>query len=139
MVQNKHAEISKTFKCDANKIFAAISEGLLFKYTGAKMDQSKFTFKVGGEIQLIWGAEDNMEGVFTAIRPPSHIGLTWIIYDSKVDKKIKTDVSINLAEERGATTVTLKHVGFVTEKSANDHQYGWDDALQDLSQHLKNN
>lgn len=137
MEQNKHAEVSKTFKCDANKIFTAISEGHLFKYTGAKMDKSKFTFKVGGEIQLFWGVDDNMEGVFTAIRPPNHIGFTWILFDPKADKKVKTDVSINLTEERGSTTVTLKHVGFVTEKSADDHKYGWDDAIQDLSQYLK--
>src|SRR5947209_5349340 len=68
--------LSRIFKCDARTLFEAVAEGALFRFTGARMNQSSFDFKVGGAIALAWSDTDTMTGAFTEIRPYERIAFT---------------------------------------------------------------
>jgi uncharacterized protein YndB with AHSA1/START domain len=68
--------ISKEYKCDAKTLFTAISEGILFKYTGALMDKLKMDFREGGSLVIDWG-DSSMKGEFKAVKPYEKVSFTW--------------------------------------------------------------
>jgi hypothetical protein len=53
-MNNLTININKEYNCDAKTLFQAISEGVLFKYTGALMDKLKMDFKEGGDLAIDW-------------------------------------------------------------------------------------
>lgn len=123
--------ISKEYKCDAKTLFQAISEGILFKYTGALMDKLKMDFREGGDLVIDWG-DSSMTGKFTAIKPHSKIAFTWNFHSPETKKDMSTLVTVTIKEEGGKSLLTLVHEGIGTEKEKADMTFGWTDAVEDM-------
>lgn len=118
---NLTINLSKEYKCDAKTLFKAISEGILFKYTGAHMDKLKMDFREGGALFISWG-DSTMTGEFKAIKPYEKISFTWD----------KTLVTISIKEKNGNSVLNLVHEGIGSEKDKADMTHGWADGLDDM-------
>lgn len=87
--------------------------------------------KLGGTYQL----EGNAGGTITECRPTDQLALTWEFGG------MVSWVTVRLAEESGATTLTLEHVAHVDPDPEIDYGpgavgIGWDSMLLGLHQHL---
>ena len=130
-MNNLTINLKKEYKCDAKTLFKAISEGILFKYTGALMDKLKMDFKEGGELVIDWG-DSSMSGKFTSIKPHSLVAFTWNFYSPELEKEVNSLVTVNIQEEAGKSLLTLTHTGIATEKQKADMTFGWTDGLDDM-------
>jgi uncharacterized protein YndB with AHSA1/START domain len=130
-MDNLTINISKEYKCDAKKLFTAISEGILFKYTGALMDKLKMDFREGGTLFIDWG-DSSMKGEFKTIRPYEKVSFTWNNYSKELNKEMNTLVTITIKESDGKSRLTLVHEGIGSEKDKADMTWGWNDGLDDM-------
>lgn len=120
-MDNLTINIGKEYKCDAKTLFSAISEGILFKYTGALMDKLKMDFREGGELVIDWG-DSSMKGEFKTVKPYEKVAFTWN----------STLVTITIVEKNGSSLLTLVHEGIDSEKDKADMTFGWTDGLDDM-------
>ncbi len=132
MEKKLNLSMSRIFKCDQKTLFQAIADGMLFKYCGAKMDKLKMDFKEGGLLHIEWNDGGPVSGVFKEIKPHSKISFTWCFEAEELKKKVDTLVTVSIKENNGKSTLTLVHEGFENFKQVDDHNHGWDDAIQDL-------
>lgn len=124
--------INKEYKCDAKTLFQAISEGILFKYTGALMDKLKMDFREGGSLFIDWG-DSSMTGQFKTIKPYETISFTWNTFSQELGKELTTLVTITIKEANGKSVLTLVHDGIGSEKQKAEMTWGWNDGLDDMS------
>jgi uncharacterized protein YndB with AHSA1/START domain len=123
--------ISKEYNCTKDVLFKAISEGILFKYTGALMDKLKMDFREGGELKIDWG-ESSVTGEFKKIHPFEKIVFTWNNFSTELNKEMSTLVTITITEKNGKSLLTLVHEGIGSEKDKADITWGWTDAVDDM-------
>ena len=123
--------LNKEYKCDAKTLFNAISEGVLFKYTGAIMDKLKMDFREGGSLFIDWG-DSSMKGEFKTVKPFEKISFTWNIYSEELKKELSTLVTITIKESNGMSVLNLVHEGIDSEKAKADMTWGWTDGLDDM-------
>jgi uncharacterized protein YndB with AHSA1/START domain len=123
--------VSKEYKCDAKTLFTAISEGILFKYTGALMDKLQIDFREGGALVIDWG-DSKMNGEFKTVKPFEKVVFTWNTYSEELSKNLSTLVTITLKEKSDSCLLTLVHEGIASEKMKADMTFGWNDGLDDM-------
>ena len=123
--------MSRIFKASKEKVFEAISNGVLFKHTGVTQE-SHFDSKVDGKLHLIWDDCGPVNGKFLRIEKDSHVSFSWNYTPESSDTIIETIVTIDLFEKNGLTTLSLVHSGFESIEQREDHNGGWDDCLKDL-------
>ncbi len=123
--------ISKEYKCDAKTLFTAISEGILFKYTGALMDKLKMDFREGGSLDIDWG-DSSMKGEFKTVKPYEKVSFTWNNFSKELNREMHTLVTITIHEKSGKSILTLVHKGIGSEKDKADMTWGWNDGLDDM-------
>lgn len=123
--------ISKEYKCDAKTLFTAISEGILFKYTGALMDKLKMDFRECGTLFIDWG-DSSMTGQFKTVKPYEKVSFTWNNFSKELNKEMHTLVTITIKETNGKSVLTLVHEGIGSEKDKADMTWGWTDGLDDM-------
>lgn len=123
--------ISKEYNCSSEILFGAISEGILFKYTGALMDKLQMDFREGGALIIDWG-DSSMTGEFKKIQPFDKIVFTWNNYSTELKKEMSTLVTITIKETNGKSLLTLIHEGIGSEKDNADMTGGWTDAMDDM-------
>ena len=137
MLDGLTINISKEYKCDAKTLFTAISEGVLFKYTGAQMEKLKMDFREGGILFLDWG-DSSMTGEFKTVKPYEKISFTWNNFSKELNREMSTLVTITIKENSGKSLLTLVHEGIGSEKDKADMTWGWNDGLDDMSKkHFK--
>lgn len=124
-------DINKEYAFEAKKIFNAIGEGILFKYTGALMEKLKMDFREGGDLFIDWG-ESSVKGKFTSIQPYEKVAFTWNYYAEDLKKEMSTLVTITIKEANGKSTLKLVHEGIGSEKQKDDMTFGWTDAVEDM-------
>ena len=90
----------------------------------------------GGSFKIIMKAGDSSiehNGVYKEVSEFDRIVFTWV---SDYTQKDST-VTLTFAEQDdGATVLTLKHVGFPSEESRNNHQGGWGTIVEALTHTL---
>jgi len=126
-------DISKEYECDAKTLFRALSEGVLFKYTGAHMDKLQMDFREGGELRIDWG-DSQVKGEFIAIAPDAKVAFTWNFFDEDLKQPVATVVSISIDDAQGKSKLNLVHEGICSDKQRSDLQFGWTDAVEDMAQ-----
>ena len=137
MTEVQSLNLSRVFKCDAETLFRAVAEGILFEKTGALKESFHSDFQVGGKYVLAWGNDDRVEGEYTEIKPHHRVAFTWN-YDSKtLKRRVESNVEIDIAEFNGVSTLTLKHNGLPNSDQVEDHAAGWDDAMSDLRKSMR--
>lgn len=92
--------------------------------------------KVGGNFKVAMendkGQQHIATGQFKEIDKPNKFVHTWSWQgDEMGDKQTQITVTFEKVEE-GKTKVTMEHVGFETEKSAQEHTKGWESAFNKL-------
>lgn len=93
--------------------------------------------RVGGKYHVKVNSEHcgeaELQGTFREIKPPSRIAFTWSLGDCFPEYQGRqTLVTIDLAEEKGGTRLTLTHEGLPTEEIRARHNEGWDGSLDNL-------
>ena len=89
--------------------------------------------KEGGQFEIIMHTPSGdipHTGTYKEISPHSRIIFTW---DSPFTAEGST-VTLDFAEANGATDVTLTHVTFPSEESRDNHQNGWTQILETLTE-----
>ncbi len=105
----------------------------------------KFDFREGGEcvLAISIGREQRFMQYlrYTKIVPPSQIVWTWewehLDRSGKLLEELRNSVvTIDLAEARGGTELTLTHEFLPDPKSFADHQRGWNGCIDELEKLL---
>lgn len=68
-------------------------------------------------------------GEFVAVEPLERLVYTWR-WDGEHDETLVTVTFVDTPD--GGTTLTVRHERFDTDKSASDHEQGWNDCLDRL-------
>jgi uncharacterized protein YndB with AHSA1/START domain len=129
---------SSYFKQSPEKVFEAISKGILFACCGSDINKLKIDFVEGGYYRLGPSDSESTHGKFTKITQHSVIKCTWRsggCGETKYDTG-ETELRLYLTpvnEPAGQKTrLDLVHDGFVDIVAANDHNEGWNDVLEDF-------
>lgn len=134
MSENLTLRLTEEYTVSAQKVFDAIADGRLFKYTGAKMEHTKLDFRAGGAYALVWSDTDKGQGTFTTIDPPKTVAFTWATPGAS--GPMETRVTISIEPKGTGSVVTLVHEGFPNQATHDDCVGGWTDALQDLKRNV---
>jgi uncharacterized protein YndB with AHSA1/START domain len=134
-------KLSRFIKAPRERVFAAWTNvNELAQWLGCgprKVILAKNELRVGGtyEIKTITeeGGEMNFAGEYREIKAPSRLVFTWKLGNCFPEfKDLPTQVTIDLAEEKGGTLLTLTHEGLLTGEVRDKHNYGWTESLNAL-------
>jgi uncharacterized protein YndB with AHSA1/START domain len=130
--------VERVLNSTPQKVFRALSEGMLFSNCGADGEKSEIDFRVGGGYKNFFkNAEGTCCGKFLEIIPDKKIVFTW--GDQGSDEGFpNTRVSVELSPDSGGskTKILIVHTGFATQEDAEAHDYGWCTGLDDFTGEL---
>ena len=104
---------------------------------------AKTDVRVGGEYHFVMNTQGcggeksgvaEVGGVYKEVKRPSRLVFTWGWTNNPRVDNGKTTVTIDLMEVQGGTQLTLTHEGFADEESRDNHNHGWNGALDKLEQ-----
>jgi uncharacterized protein YndB with AHSA1/START domain len=88
----------------------------------------------GGRLRIVSAPMGmGVSGVVSEAAAPDRLACSWR-WDGEA---LETQVAITLAEAAGGTEVDVVHSGFPTPDGARDHERGWGDCLDRLTEHLR--
>jgi len=102
---------------------------------------AKVDLRPGGAFHVTMQTSDpenpvaKINGIYSEVTPPSKIVFTW----SWENRPGETLVTVEFAEVQGGTSLTLTHEGFVDEEARDNHNWGWNGALDKLVRHSEGN
>ena len=124
---------SKTLQHSRQKVFEAISAGVLFGCCGVdKSKPSANEFVVGGSYSYLCSGDDYIKGKYFTIRSDEFVKCTWESTPCGAGgvNTGETFLYIYLtATETGSTRLDLFHDGFRSPGHQQDHDEGWQDVL----------
>jgi len=136
-MNNIGLSMTRIFKCKAETLYKALSEGALLQFTAPLPGKMQMDFREGGKYSLEWkDCGSPVIGVFKQIIPNKKIIFSWDKTPPS-DSLYKTLVTVDLLENEGATTLTLRHEGFETYVQCEDHNKGWDSTLKDMMKSMR--
>jgi uncharacterized protein YndB with AHSA1/START domain len=102
---------------------------------------SKVDFRVGGEYNIHIETADHgdvkFSGTYREINPPSRIVFTWNLGECFPEfSGQSTQVTVDLAEQKGGTLLTLTHEGLPTAEIRDKHEGGWNMSLDNLEKRV---
>lgn len=117
-------------------VFHAIKEGRLFLNCGADSEM-KIDFRVGGEYRVTFKRYNAQHfGEFLEIVPNKKVVFSWC-QEFSPDQKPDSTVTIELFPEGEKTKLVLVHTGFRTQSIADQHQGGWNNGIDDLTEEIQ--
>jgi hypothetical protein len=134
MNKNYNISLSHQYNSTPGKLFSLIQNGVLFKLTGA--DKIEFDFQGGGSFSLRFGDRGHVFGKFKSISPNEKVVLAWSVTGFGLEDEIDTIVDISISAKE-TTTLTIEHMGIMSEKSVRAKQIGWSEILEDLEKEIK--
>ncbi len=137
-------EVKRLIKAPPEKVFEAwINPDQLMKWFCPETCQilsAKTDPKVGGEYRFRVRSEKFGEmvvcGSYREVKKPSRLAFTWG-WEDPDENDVETFVTVNFAEVEGGTEVRLRHEGFATQESRENHNHGWDGCLGKLEKLLE--
>jgi uncharacterized protein YndB with AHSA1/START domain len=127
-------ERTMTFQVPRELVWEALTDAeAISKWFG---DDTEIDLKPGGEAVFRWG-EVEVRGTVEAVEPPSRFSYRWEPSHTPTGGPT-TLVEFTLEEIAGGTRLTLVESGFadLAAESRQDNEYGWDDELSHLREHL---
>lgn len=126
--------ISHKYNVPKNKIFNFISDGTLFRLTGA--DKILFDFKEGNYFSLIFNGRGSIYGEFLRIIPDEYISLLWSV--NGFDREDETDTIVNITlDNKEGTILTIEHTGIKNESAFIAKKSAWNEILEELEKLTK--
>jgi glutathione S-transferase len=103
---------------------------------GIRGEITELNPSVGGRYRVVMHQEGRapypVQGVYRVIERPHKLVFTWIWEDDWIE----TLVTLTFHAEGNGTTMTLRHEGFATPERCQQHQQGWTNSLENLSNSL---
>ncbi|MBK7891564.1 MAG: SRPBCC domain-containing protein [Bdellovibrionales bacterium] len=114
--------IDRIFKASPERLYEVwTTERHLSQWFGVKVEADP---KVGGTIRFHFGEEGGpIQGKFLNLDPYEQIAFTWT--QGCDDLKLETTVYVTLKREADGTRLSLRHEGFLDQKSFDEHDEGW--------------
>lgn len=127
--------IRRVFDASPARVFDAWMDHAQFEQwigpEGVRCDVPVFEPKVGGQYQLIMHVPDGrifaVVGKFKSIDRPHGFSMSW-----KGDSGEDSLITVSLRDLDGKTELTLRHEGLQTVANRDDHENGWNSALNKL-------
>lgn len=131
-------QLQRTFKASIDRVWAAWTDPnqvpRWFGCPDSKGLGATIDLKVGGEYSvsmIAHGQEMTMAGKITELDAPRLLKLEWRWSGAgDFDNMAPTEVTIELAEVKGGTQLTMTHTGFPSVEICNEHQKGWSSSLE---------
>lgn len=134
-------EIRRTFDAPRERVFAALTQPEILRQwfcpTDMTVTEVEFVARVGEPFVVKMrepdGSIDTGRGVVREVAPPERLSYTWQwSWDNGEDPSPETLITIELRERDGKTDMTFRHEGFLTEKSRDGHEHGWNQVFDKL-------
>jgi uncharacterized protein YndB with AHSA1/START domain len=120
-----------------NEVFQALQEGLLFMNCGASSSSMTLDFRVGGKYRIEFRNHGVVNhGEFLEIIPERKIVFSWCQHFGP-DQKPDSQVAIELFGDGPKTRLVLLHTGFRTQEIADQHEFGWNGGISDMTEELQ--
>lgn len=137
-VDRASLRLERFFDAVPETVFRAWTEPTELKRWWAVSDSHRTSvaevdLRVGGSFRLgmeAGGVESIVRGEFTEVRPPHKLAYTWE-WETAEDGWV-SKVTVEFLAADGGTLVVLEHVGLSSERSAEEHETGWDQTLARL-------
>ena len=137
--------VSRLIKAPRQRVFAAWTSPELAQWicTGPRrVLTANVDLRVGGEYHIKIETEEHGEhtfrGVYREIKAPSRVVFTWQLGDCFPEYKgQESQVTVDLAEQKDGTLVTITHEGLPTEEVRARHSEGWTASLENLEKFEK--
>ena len=97
---------------------------------------AKVDARVGGEYNIHLEHKEGdvrFSGQYRTLKAPSQVVLTWTLGDCFPEfAGQESQITVDLAEQKDGTLVTLTHEGLPTEEIRGKHSQGWNGSLDNL-------
>lgn len=126
--------ISEEYNTSKQTIFDLISNGTLFKLTGA--EKVSISFKKNGSFRLSFIARGEIYGTFEEIVPDKRVTLKWNVIGFGRDEELNTLVVLTLHKLDDGAVMEINHSGIRTKVSANAKQRAWTEIARELKKEV---
>ncbi len=131
-------ETSRTIAASREKLFDAwLNPEMLAQFMmpapNMTVPEAKSDAREGGRFRIVMRAGDQdlpHEGTYKTIDRPNRLAFTW---ESPFSTLEDSTVTVDFAEAKDGTEVTLRHVRFPSEEIRDNHQGGWTSILEALA------
>jgi len=137
-------KIERTFQAPAEAVFDAwTSEEVMRRWFHGEhawqTPQADVDLRLGGTVRVVMRdpvkeVEFGGGGHYTEIDPPRRLAFTWTWDD---DAERETLIELDFEETDGATKVTMTHHGLRDQEHVSSHEGGWNNALDNLEEALR--
>ena len=135
--------IRRTLQAPREKVFAAWTEEEALKQwwgpEGMTCHGAECDPRVGGRYRIeIRGGKGEVYaayGEFKLVEPPEKLVYTWR-WEQWTKEMPETTVTVEFIDKGGATELILTHEGFADAETRDDHNGGWNSALDCLTGYL---
>ena len=106
-----------------------------------KVPELESDVRVGGAYHIAMEMADGerllVRGVYREVREPERLSYTWSWEEDKPEDEVETLVTVEFHDRGSQTDVVLTHERLASEASRDNHERGWDSALDNLVAYLK--
>ncbi|MGB8355118.1 MAG: SRPBCC domain-containing protein [Chthoniobacteraceae bacterium] len=136
-IDKEHSlSINRFIKAPRERVFAAWTNPEdIVKWWGPGVSyaiSAKVDPRPGGAFHVTMQTTENgvmkINGIYREVTPPSKLVFTW----SWESRPGETLVTVEFTEVQGGTSLTLTHEGFVDAETRDNHNWGWNGALDKL-------
>ena len=139
-------QIRRTFSAPRENVFRAWTEPEEIKkwFGPGQMVEpmiAQVDLRVGGQYRFEMHPSESMTmtiaGTYHEVQPPERLVYTWL-HDWGDGKKSEDEtlVTVEFLDQGEKTEVVLTHERFATQQACEEHQNGWNNALEAMNQHL---
>jgi uncharacterized protein YndB with AHSA1/START domain len=136
--------LSRLIQARRERVFEAWTTPELAQWIGTgqrRVITSKVDLRIGGAYQIEIETADHgtlqFSGVYREIKAPSRVVFTWNLGSCFPEFSGQpTQVTVDLAEQKGGTLVTITHEGLPTAEVCDRHAGGWNVSLDNLEQRV---
>ncbi len=135
--------ISRLIKAPRERVFEVWTTPELAQWIcpgERRVVSSQVDLRVGGAYAIHLETDDGpvtFGGIYRKIQKPAQIVFTWVIGDCLPEYAgHQSQVTVDLAEEKGGTRLTLTHEGLPNAELAEKHGRGWNGSLDNLEKQV---
>ena len=126
--------ISEEYNTSKQHVFDLITNGTLFRLTGA--ETVDFSFKKNGSFRLSFNERGVIYGTVEEIIPDKRISLKWNVNGFGKDDEMNTLVVITIHKLDDGAVIEINHSGIRTKVSANAKQRAWTEITRELKKEI---
>ncbi|MFN2460466.1 MAG: SRPBCC domain-containing protein [Candidatus Velthaea sp.] len=137
--------IRRTLPAPRSRVFAAWTQPEQMRRWAGPDDvtvpEVESDFRVGGAYRITMRKPDGevlaVRGIFREIREPERLAYTWSWEEDRPEDEIETLITVEFNERGQETELILTQEQFATVASRDNHQHGWNGALDNLATYLQ--